>query len=117
MRIAAIILAVFISFLAVKPGVDMLCSVLIDMEIACCDTACTPISDKDTTKSPDRDNDCNGQSCNPFQVCNSCVLLVSKVTSIDQLFNPKPSSESSFTYQVSITSSYISDFWQPPKFV
>ena len=117
MKITAAILAIFISFLAVKPGVDVVCSMLIDIEINCCDTTCTPLSDSDTTKNQEQNNDCNGKTCNPFQVCNSCVLLINEVASIDNLSKPKPPFKSRFTYQSALTSQYISDFWQPPKFV
>lgn len=115
MKITAIILAIFISFLAGKPGVDLMCSIIIDMEISCCDTRCTPFSAND--KSQNQDNDCSGEACNPFQTCNSCVLLINNVASIGPLFKPNPTLKSSFIYQLAFTSQYISDFWQPPKFV
>ena len=85
MKFTALILAVFVSFLALKPGVDLVCSILINQEVICCITTCTPFSDKDINKNQEQDNDCGGKLCNPFQTCSSCVLLVNSITSIDIL--------------------------------
>ena len=115
MKITAFILAIFISFLAVKPGVDMVCSILTGGEINYCYTTCT--SDSDTTKNQKQDNDCSSKTCNPFQVCNSCALLVNKVASIDILFKPNLPLKSRFSNQSAHTYQYISDFWHPPKVV
>ncbi|MDW7693979.1 hypothetical protein R9C00_04415 [Flammeovirgaceae bacterium SG7u.111] len=114
MKITAIILTLFISFLAIKPGVDMVCSTLTYSEIDCCDVTCTP--DKDSSES--QSDDCSGEMCNPFKVCNSCSLLfVYSEATINHLFRPELSLKRGCSYQLAFTSHYISDFWQPPKFV
>ena len=68
-------------------------------------------------ESQEQNNDCHGKRCNPFQVCSTCVLSVNKLALIDNLSKPKPPVKSRFTYQSSLSSQYVSDFWQPPKFV
>lgn len=117
MKITAAILSIFISFLALKPGVDAVCSLLIDLQGTCCDTVCTPLSDKDSTNDQEPINDCSDGTCNPFQVCNSSVLLINQVVAIDNASKPASFLKASFTYRSAVTSQYISDFWQPPRFV
>jgi len=115
MKILTFILATFILFLAVKPGIDLL-SLQAGTEQTCCGGQCSPISDNDNSQDQNKDNDCDGKSCNPFQVCSSCVLVCFNLPLISI---PKPTvfSDEKFTYQSTFTSQFDPDFWQPPKIV
>lgn len=115
MKLLTFILATFIMFLAVKPGIDML-SLQTYTEQSCCGGQCTPFSDNDNSQKQNKDNDCNGKSCNPFQVCSSCVLVCINIPLISI---PKSAffSDKGFTYQSTFKSQFAPDFWQPPKIV
>ena len=114
MKFLTLILASTILFLAVKPGIDLL-SLQADTEQTCCSGECKPIADNE--KSPDQQkDDCSGKSCNPFQVCSSCVLHFLTNPFLD-LSIPEISTKQNFTYQSAFTSQFAPDFWQPPKIV
>lgn len=114
MKFLTLILASTILFLAVKPGIDLL-SLQADTELTCCGGECKPIADNE--KLPDQQkkkDDCSGKSCNPFQVCGSCVLHFLTNRFLD-LSKPEISIKQNFTFQSAFTSQFASDFWQPPK--
>ena len=115
MKFLVFILATFILFLAVKPGVDLL-SFQKDTEQPCCDGQCSPTSNNEKSQKQKQNNDCGGKSCNPFQVCGSCVLVC---VNFAFYFISKTSifSKKGFTYQSIFSTQYTSDFWQPPKIV
>jgi hypothetical protein len=115
MKFLTFILASFILFLAVMPGINSL-SLPADINQTCCGGQCNPVSDNDNTQDQNEDNDCDEKSCNPFQVCSSFVLICYNIPSISI---PKPTffSVKGFTYQSFFTSQFAPDFWQPPKFV
>jgi len=114
MKFLTLILATTILFLAVKPGIDLI-SFQADTEQGCCGGQCKPVADNE--KSPDQQkqkDDCNGNSCNPFQSCSMHVLHCLAKHSIE-LSKPDISIKQNFTYQSAFTSQFASDFWQPPK--
>jgi hypothetical protein len=115
MKILTFILATFILLLAVKPGIDLL-SLQADTEQTCCGGQCPQTSDNHKSQEQNQDNDCEEKSCNPFQVCSSCVLVCFNLPLISI---PKPTvfSDEKFTYQSTFTSQFAPDFWQPPKIV
>jgi hypothetical protein len=115
MKFLTLILATFILFLAIMPGINLL-SLPADTEQTCCAGQCTPISDNDNAQDQNDDNDCDGKSCNPFQVCSSFVLICFNIPLISI---PKPVvfSVKGFTYQSVFISQFAPDFWQPPKIV
>jgi hypothetical protein len=115
MKFLIFILATFILFLAVKPGMDFL-SLQTDTEQTCCDGQCSPTSDNDNSKKQNQDNDCDGKACNPFQVCSSCILVCLNIP-LDCIPKPITFSDKGFTYQSVFTSQFSPDFWQPPKIV
>ncbi|MCZ2249308.1 MAG: hypothetical protein LC111_11180 [Bacteroidia bacterium] len=108
-----IILATTILFLAIKPGIDTL-SLQTDTEQSCCGGQCT--SDNDNSQDENQENDCNGKSCNPFQVCGSCVLACLTLP-FEYLPKQTVSTKETFAYQSAFASQFASDFWQPPKIV
>ncbi|MFN5629086.1 MAG: hypothetical protein ACK48W_07350 [Bacteroidota bacterium] len=115
MKFLVFILATFILFLAIKPGVDLL-SFQEDAQQTCCDEQCSSTSQNEKSQNQTQDNDCGGKSCNPFQVCGSCVLVC---VNFAFYFISKASmfSKKGFTYQSIFSTQYTSDFWQPPKIV
>lgn len=116
MKPTTFILAAFILLLAVKPGMDWL-SLQAGTEQTCCGGQCTPISDNDKSQDQNQENGCDGQTCNPFQVCGSCVLMCSNICSFIFDLNSTALSDKRITYLSTITSQFASDFWQPPKIV
>lgn len=115
MKFLTFILATFILFLAVKPGMDLL-SLQADTEQTCCGGQCSPTADNDNSQDQNKDNDCDGKSCNPFQVCSSCVLVCLNIP-FDCIPKPTAFSDKGFTYLSAFTSQFAPDFWQPPKIV
>jgi len=115
MKYFTIILATIILCLALKPGLDLI-SMQIDFGESCCATQCTPLADTDGFQDQKSDDGCDGNGCNPFQVCCSSVLFFAATTA-DFLINPQITTKRDFTYQSAYTLLIASDFWQPPQFV
>lgn len=115
MKFLTLILATTILFLTVKPSIDAF-SLQTDTEQSCCGGQCTPISDNDNSQDENKESDCNGKSCNPFQVCGSCVLACLTIP-FEYLPKPTVSTKKTFTYQSAFASQFAPDFWQPPKIV
>jgi hypothetical protein len=109
------ILGVFILFLAVEPGIDLLL-LQVDTEQTCCGRQYTPIECSDNAQDQNEGKDCNRKSCNPFQVCSSCVLVCFNIALIS-ITKPTVISNQGFTYQTTFPSQFVPDFWQPPKIV
>ncbi|MEM6378822.1 MAG: hypothetical protein AAF705_11420, partial [Bacteroidota bacterium] len=62
------------------------------------------------------DGGCEGNFCNPFQVCGSCFVLIQNHISaetIPQVIVPKQK----FAYQTNLSSRFIFEFWHPPELV
>ena len=111
MKFSTIILVTIILFLAIKPGIDLI-SLQNNNDQTYCDGQCKPIADNEKSSSQQKQkDDRSGKSCNPFQVCSSCVLQCST----NQL--AEISTNQNFTYQSVFTSQFAPDFWQPPKIV
>lgn len=109
------ILASIILFLAIKPGIDTI-SLQTESPQGCC-AQCTSHSTSDNSHSQKKqDNENSDKSCNPFQVCSSCVLVCYNVPS-DYLSKPTVFSDKVITYLSTFTSQFVSDFWHPPKIV
>lgn len=115
MKLFTFILATFILFLAVKPGIDLLL-LQTDIEHTCCGGQCTSISDNDNTQDQNGDNDSDGKTCNPFHVCSYCVLICFNIPLIS-IFKPTTISDKGYTYHFVFTTQFAPDFWQPPKII
>ncbi len=115
MKFLTLILTISILFLAAKPAIDAL-SFQAETEQSCCGGQCTPISENNNKQDQNQENDCNGKSCNPFQVCGSCVLLCLTMP-FDYLPKANIYCKQNFTYQLAFTFQFASDFWHPPKIV
>lgn len=98
------ILAIAFAVLAMKPGFDMLYGAL-DLS-ASCTVEC----------SANEESGCEGKACNPFQACNSCVLLCPSLL-VDTLKLIHPPTDHGVGERPSFISEYDSEFWQPPKIV
>ena len=115
MRFITIMLAVFVLGLALKPGLDMI-SLHIDFEESCCGSNCAPIADFDHVKDPKPADGCDGNGCNPFQVCCSSMVFL-LATPFNFSVHSKITTKRIFTYQSAYTLLIAHDFWQPPQFV
>ena len=114
MKFLSLLLATTILFLAVKPGIDLI-SLQSNTEKTCCGDQCKPIADSEKSSNQQKQkDDCSGKSCNPFQVCGSCVLHF-LTNPFHDLSKPEISTKQNFTYQSAFTSQFAPDFWQPPK--
>ncbi len=114
MKFLTIVLAALILFLTVKPGIDLI-SLRSDADQGCCSGQCKPLADNEIPgdKQSQKD-DCNGNSCNPFQSCGKCVLS-SQVTTFFVFSTPEISTNRNFNYSAAYTSQCSFDFWQPPR--
>jgi hypothetical protein len=115
MRLFTIILATSVLFLALKPGMDLI-SLHIDFEESCCSSQCAPLADFDSFQDQIPEDGCDGNGCNPFQVCCSNVMFL-VTTPLDLSTNPQITTKQNFTYQSAYNLLITFDFWQPPQFV
>lgn len=113
MKFITCILATSILFLVVRPAIDTLL-LQTNNEQSCCSSQCTPISINNDSQDQNKDSDCEGSPCNPFQICSSCVLVCLTIP-IDYLPKSHLFSKKGFSYQSAFISQFASDFWQPPK--
>jgi hypothetical protein len=117
MKFLSIILVTLITFLALKPGMDeLLCQENSCKD--CCGSSCAASLDNKTPEEESNKNedDCNGKSCNPFQVCGSCILICLHA-SAELIIKPTHLTKLTASYQLVFVSQFAPDFWQPPKIV
>ena len=113
MRFLAFLLAFFILYLAIKPGIDSL-SLLAASEQTCCGDKCMPTTNNNKAENKEKNDDCEDKACNPFQVCSACVLVCLNIH-VDVVPKPTTYSTKRFNYQLTFTSQFAPEFWQPPK--
>lgn len=101
-------------FLAFQPGIDLLLTAEAT-EQSCCIDFCSPNEAAEAHHEDDgHDDGCEGNFCNPFQVCGCCFVLF-------QIRTTLPSStkemvpKQKFAYQTNLSSRFIFEFWQPPE--
>jgi hypothetical protein len=104
MKSLTTILAIAFTMLSLKPGIDVL------YDAVGCSTACPIESCADT------ESGCEGKACNPFQACNTCVLICPSGMA-GPLDFMEATSGHGFGERPSFVSEYDSEFWQPPKIV
>lgn len=105
MKLAGKYLGAIILFLALLPGIEPM-RLLASNGDSCCSAECeTPC-----------DTDCEGENCNPFEVCGSCVVAI-----FEPIFIAKPIQVFSYSLfsvpALVLIERYVQDFWQPPRFV
>jgi len=115
MKYFTIILTVSVLFLALKPGMDLIL-LHIEFEKTCCSSQCTQIADFDNFQDQKPEGECDGNGCNPFQVCCSSVMFLIASPFVFSN-NSKITTKRIFTYHSTYTLLIASDFWQPPQFV
>ena len=115
MKSFALLWAAFILILALNPGISVL-SIKANTESSCCGEVCNPESKKINTQEENKDNGCEGKSCNPFQVCGCCILVCPNLPS-NNLEKVAAVTEKVFTYQSDFSNPLTSDFWQQPRTV
>lgn len=111
MKLFTHLLLFTILFLVAKPGLDFV-SMQNSAEIDCCAGQCNIPETADNNQ--EQDEDCHGESCNPFQGCCACVFMTISNPLTMQL-KPIASPVLKFYYQSTFVSQYAPDFWQPPK--
>ncbi len=115
MKITALFLAIFVSFLTLKPSLDVIVSHFASTEQSCKNTECLPFANANNSEDSSQDNGCSGKTCNPFHLCTSGIVLVNEVFNFEDVKQYFHTNKEGFNYQHSISSSYTSDFWHPPK--
>jgi hypothetical protein len=113
MKTMAHILLVTVLFLAFKPAVDYVIESGCH-KVACCVDECNPFQTSDSGQNDP--NDCDGNACNPFQVCGNSFVYTSDQSGL----NTEPKvvfATKKFMYRVSYASQFLPEFWQPPKIV
>jgi hypothetical protein len=115
MRFVALLLATIVLFLAFKPAIGGMVLSYNGVP-SCCVKTCDAMPSFDVSDEEEPKGSCNGNSCNPFQGCGTTFLICLTTNDVNQ---PKAeiSTKAIFSYQSIASSKFITDFWQPPKFV
>ncbi len=101
-------------FLALKPAIDYVVDIGCH-EVSCCVDECNPFLAGENSSDNDS-NDCDGNSCNPFQACGTSFVTTTNVADFTFHVN-KMLSLKKFNYEVNYASQFLPEFWQPPKIV
>ncbi len=113
MRFFTYILAVFVLFLSVEPGIA---SVFMPQQDICsCDNHCTPVSGKKDKREKGKKNPDQGcANCNPFQSCGNCIgyNIPQNLLNTGLIYYI---SSRQFLFNVHADSPFAFDFWHPPK--
>lgn len=117
MKLLAVIVAIFITVLTIKPTVQLLDSSTLEV---CCETSCC-VSDDYCSKASnpqqqDTNNCCPGGVCNPFETCNCCCGGIVGRPSITSSVSFIKINYSSVT-QNDLVLGFQSDCYQPPESV
>ena len=113
MRVISYILAFYMLFLAIEPGLS---SILSSNQEAtdCCSTTCKP-GETDETENEAKEGEQDENSvCNPFQFCKCCLGFNAEFA-CQQVDPLRPSSKLSLTIGEKVPPQITVDFWQPPK--
>ena len=109
MKTFAIIFGVYIMYLAILPGLNLIVNASTSGTETCCTESCGP-GEQAPVEEPGEDN----QGCNPFQSCYCCIGF-----SVDSGFHPltiEPIYTRSYLHTTEqVPPSLTIDFWQPPK--
>lgn len=114
MKHLSIILAMFILFLALKPGLDVLVPSM-GADACCCSTTSTKCPSN--TKDSDMPSKKEGaeKMCNPFQVCHTCVLFCSSMQSNWMQFPPLECFSVFRTSNSIVYATFLAEAWHPPQ--
>ena len=109
------LLTAFVLFLAFKPAIDLVVLSGLD-KMSCCVTMGCESSEVEENLPTEKPRNCSGNSCNPFQACGTCFVLLLAEHDLS-LERSAVVVERKFSNEKSFTSQYFPDFWQPPKIV
>lgn len=105
MKLASKLLGVFILVLALLPGIEPI-RLQAFKDDSCCSAKC---------EMP-YETDCEGENCNPFEVCSSCVVAI-----FEPILVAKPIQVLSYSLisylRIVLIERFVQDFWQPPRSV
>ena len=113
MKSLILILSFTILALAIKPGIDLF-FIKANTEQGCCGTLTN--TDNNNQNTPLQSDNCNQSTCNPFQICNSC-LTPFQTTCFNYKVGSIPFSTLMFVNYIYSLNSIAIDIWQPPKLV
>lgn len=114
MKVIALIMSLFVSFLVIEPGVSAMIHLSDKQEThkSCCKHCCNKNANKQSHKQ--KKGCCDNDDCNPFTMCQCCVGFV--VASTSYSISPIAShNELSAIMGENIHSDFFQNFWQPPK--
>ncbi len=112
-KFKALLLSAFILFLSAKPITEF--ASFHEVADQCCkEKSQQPIQQNPADPQETKDTECNGL-CSPFQPCCPFVnyYTVGVALTLPKVFTALE--KCSAKYHVSFSSSYATDFWQPPK--
>lgn len=112
MKLFSLIICTIVLILVAMPSLKLLTSKNAVAE-SCCNENC---DDAEKGQHSDEEENCTGNTCNPFATCCSCVLYVFSSLHY-QIEKPAISLFHQFIYSSNFKSQYSFDFWQPPKLV
>ncbi len=101
--------------LAFKPGIELIFMPDTSEQSCCIDTCSSAdLEVEEETHNDCEDKGCEGNFCNPFQVCGSCFVIC------ESLPTTQPSylaivDKQLFVYQLNASSLFTIEFWQPPE--
>lgn len=116
MKVFGFMIAFYILFLSVQPGLSDMISLTSQSVETCCGGSCQPFEREDPTKEPERKGCDENSNCNPFQTCKGCPAFTSDFTYQNFLLVPLFSKQRIGTND-RVPPRITLDFWQPPKIV
>ena len=115
MRWSTLIYALFTFFLAIEPGLNALEHIGPKQQL-CCNASCKDIPRAQDASESSAPVDACDDTCNPFEVCQSCVLdCLTTGFALSNLGN-EVSTHQAISNQSFVSAGYT-EFWQPPKCV
>ena len=115
MKIFGFILAFYILFLSVQPGLKNVTNLTgTKTETCSCGSSCEPIEKKESEQPSNKKEDSNNKACNPFQPCQCCIVFNNDfvfLTSSPVFILAKQQTR----IAEKIPPQIALDFWQPPK--
>ena len=111
MKFLTNILTFTVIILSVKSGIDAIPFALGNQSTCCSITKCSLVSENQNSEKQEEKG-----RCNPLQACGSCTLFCLRLP-VHSITIPEILTTRIFGYQSFSSVQFISDFWQPPKFV
>lgn len=115
MKLLVAILASFILFLSMKPGLEVVFLNQPVTDVACCKGECSSDGANNDKDTEDKDNDRSEKNCNPFQQCCNgkiiCQIKYQTLANVSEVYI-----ENNFSLKNSgFLSNYNAECWHPPQ--